>query len=122
MSPNDAQEQVKRCPKTGNLCLTDTWNLDDPPDCHCGNLVRKVQEPLFKDIDNLLDKIDALECDLMDLEEENDELKSLMGHLDFIRNMEKEMWLVLNGNSDMNIAAFQELFNQYLAKFDKERI
>ena len=30
-----------RCPLTGNPCLTDTWQLSDPPACNCGNLVRE---------------------------------------------------------------------------------
>lgn len=32
------------CTITGNKCLTDTWNLHDPPNCSCGNLVRQQNE------------------------------------------------------------------------------
>lgn len=28
------------CPITGNPCLTDTWDLNNPPDCSCGRMVR----------------------------------------------------------------------------------
>lgn len=29
-----------RCSLTGNPCLTDTWQLSNPPNCNCGKLVR----------------------------------------------------------------------------------
>ena len=33
-----------RCPTTGNPCGTDTWSADNPPDCHCGKLQRRIAE------------------------------------------------------------------------------
>lgn len=99
-------QKPKRCSITGNLCLTDTWNLDNPPDCHCGNLMRQVQDPLY-------DKIEALEWDIDDLQTELSDIengsydKSMV--LDIFREIEREIWLMILNNSHKSLEDLQKL-------------
>lgn len=37
--------EFPRCTITGNPCLSDTWQKGNPPDCHCGAIVRGCLPP-----------------------------------------------------------------------------
>lgn len=89
-----SNERYPSCPLTGNQCLTDTWDLSDPPNCSCGRLVREnIQKG--DEIDRLRAERDTYHGELIEANKLIDRLRSTIRGKTFVTDDqpdEKDGW------------------------------
>jgi len=84
-----------KCSITGHECGTDTWNLNNPPNCWCGNLCREIDR-LTQENERIksalavtaTERERAQWCVIESLTQERDRLRELL--LQFIEYVEQD--------------------------------